>query len=105
MPPSAIPLARSSFPSSHGKPITNLGSNLRHLFKRCGIQGGHAHRSQPTFAVRMLEQGATLYDVAKILGITVSIADRYYSPYVLELQERGRRFAEKLKFLPGPALL
>lgn len=41
---------------------------------------------------------APLYDVAKLLGITVAVAERHYSPYVQELQERGKRLVSALGF-------
>ena len=68
-----------------------LTSTLTRLFARCGIKGGHPHRFRDTFAVRLLEQGASLYDVAKLLGINVATAEAYYSPYCKELQDRGTR--------------
>jgi integrase len=77
------------FATVRGKPIVGLDDILRRLFKRCGIEGGRAHRFRDTFAVRLLALGASLYDVAKLLGITVKVAERHYAPYVKELQERG----------------
>lgn len=95
------------FSSETGRPLKNLDAILRRLWARCGVTGGHAHRFRDTFAVRLLEHGASLYDVAKLLGITVAVAERHYSPYVEELQERGRRFILGLEFpaaAPIPAL-
>lgn len=76
-----------------------IDRKLRRVFVRAGIAGGHAHRFRDTFAVRLLERGASLYDVAKLLGITVKIAEDHYSPYVQELQERARRFVADLNFV------
>jgi integrase len=76
------------FATRSGRPLENLDKILAGLFKRCRIEGGHAHRFRDTLAVRMLAQGATLYDVSKVLGISAGVAELYYSPYVKELQER-----------------
>ncbi len=76
--------------------MRNLDGLLRRNFRRAGIEGGHAHRFRDTFAVRLLEKGASLYDVAKMLGITVPVAEKHYTPYVRELQERGRRLIHQL---------
>ena len=86
------------FPTRSGQPMTSLAAYLHRLFQRAGIEGGHPHRFRDTFAVRMLEKGASLYDVAKLLGITVAVAERHYAPYVRELQERGRRLVLSLDF-------
>jgi hypothetical protein len=48
--------------------------------------------------VRLLSQGASLYDVAKLLGIGVGVAEKHYAPYVRELKERGARLIEGLDF-------
>ena len=81
------------FSNPDGTPLDRraLTSTLKRLFARCGIKGGHPHRFRDTFAVQLLQQGASLYDVAKLLGIDVSTAEEYYSPYCKELQARGER--------------
>lgn len=88
------------FPTLTGRQFwsQSLDAYLRRIFDHCGIEKGHAHRFRDTFAVRLLEHGASLYDVSKLLGITMRVAERHYSPYVFELQERGRRLVEKLDF-------
>jgi site-specific recombinase XerD len=88
------------FPTARGRMTRpeGLDAILRRLWRRAGIVGGRAHRFRDTFAVRLLEQGASLYDVAKLLGITVAIAERHYAPYVEELRERGRRLIANLTF-------
>jgi len=79
------------FSSRQGKQLQNLDGILRALWQRAGVERGHAHRFRDTFSVRLLEQGASLYDVAQYLGITVAVCERHYAPYVRELRERGRR--------------
>lgn len=82
------------FPTRTGQPAKSLDAYLRRFWKSCGIAGGHAHRFRDTFAVRLLAAGATLYDVAKLLGITVGVAEKHYAPYSTELRERARKLVE-----------
>jgi hypothetical protein len=42
----------------------------------------------------MLARGASPYDVAKLLGDTVSTVEKHYAPFVKELRDRARRFME-----------
>jgi site-specific recombinase XerD len=86
------------FTTDTGRPIVSLDKHLRRLWKACGIVGGHAHRFRDTFSVRLLETGASLYDVAKLLGISQQTADLHYSPYCLELQARGAALIRKLDY-------
>ena len=89
------------FSTAAGSPMTNnLDRALRRLWKRAGVDQGHAHRFRDTFAVRLLANGASLYDVAKLLGTTVAVAERHYAPYVKELQERATRLVSLLT-VPG----
>jgi integrase/recombinase XerD len=91
------------FSTRAGRPIISLDRDLGRLFKRCGIVNGHPHRFRHTFAVRLLSQGASLYDVAKMLGINARTAERHYTPYVQELQDRAARLINTLK-VPTPDL-
>lgn len=95
------------FPTKTGRRIHSqtMDAFLRRIFTRAGIEKGHAHRFRDTFAVRLLEHGASLYDVAKLMGITVAVAERHYTPYVVELQNRGRRLIETLDFVRPKAQL
>jgi site-specific recombinase XerD len=47
------------------------------LGKRAGIGGAHPHRFRDTFAVDMLSRGASLYDVAKMLGDTIDTVEKH----------------------------
>ncbi|SRR5579884_1888155 len=89
------------FTTASGKPIVSLDKHLRRLWKFCGIEGGHAHRFRDTFAVNILHAGGTLYDVAKLLGISHRTAELYYTPYVKELQERGAKLVRSLSYSAG----
>lgn len=86
------------FSTEFGKPIVSLDKHLRRLWKFCNIPGGHAHRFRDTLAVRLLEAGASLYDVAKILGNSHQVVELHYAPYVKELQERSARLLKSLSF-------
>jgi integrase len=88
------------FTTSKGKVSRSIDHMLAMLFQRCGIVNGHPHRFRDTFAVRLLQTGASLYDVAKLLGINVATAERHYAPYVRELQERATKLIGQLT-LPG----
>jgi len=82
------------FHTSKGGPLTSLDAYLRRLWKQAGIPRARAHRFRDTFSVRLLEAGASLYDTAKLLGITVATAEKHYSPYVQSLRDRGRKYIE-----------
>lgn len=86
------------FTTENGRPIVSLAKHLGRLFKNCGIVGGHAHRFRDTFSVRLLEKGASLYDVAKLLGISHQTAELHYSPYCRELQARGAALIRQLDY-------
>ena len=90
------------FSTRSGKPTKNLAAYLHRLFLRCRIEGGHPHRFRDTFAVQLLARGASLYDVAKLLGTSVGVAERHYAPYVEELRERGRRLILGMEYRGTP---
>lgn len=73
-----------------------LTSTFTRIFARAGIEGGHVHRFRHTFAVRLLTDGASLYDTAKMLGIDMATCEQYYSPYCKELQDRGAKLVRAL---------
>lgn len=87
------------FPTDRGTLNLNLDKALYRVFRRAKITGGHAHRFRDTFAVRLLSKGASLYDVAKLLGISVQTAERHYAPWVEELQIRAASLVKRLDFL------
>lgn len=62
---------------------------LRRIFRRAGLQGGHAHRFRDTFAVELLLAGVPLERVSILLGHQdVRVTQRHYSPWVLARQEQ-----------------
>jgi hypothetical protein len=51
-----------------------------------GITNGHAHRFS-RFAVELLLKGVSLEDVATLLGNTIRVAEKHYSPWVQKRQD------------------
>lgn len=101
-----LPEQKSSpylFTTANGARIVSLDKHLRRFWKACGIAGAHAHRFRDTFAVSLLEKGASLYDVAKLLGISAQVVEAHYAPYVKELQERGHRLVSMLNYTTAEA--
>lgn len=99
--------SRYLFPTRTGRKCwsQSLDAKLRRIFRRCGIEKGHAHRFRDTFAVALLEQGASLYDVSKLLGITARVAELHYAPYCQELRSRAKMLVGKLSFHGAKAQL
>lgn len=64
------------------------------LGKRAGVPDCRPHRFRDTLAVHLLLKGGTMYDVAKILGNTVAVAEKHYTPFVPELRDRLRNLLE-----------
>ena len=82
-------------PGTH-KPLSakRIYERVKALGRRAGVPNAHPHRFRDTFAVDMLARGASPYDVAKLLGDTVSTVEKHYAPFVKELRDRARRFME-----------
>lgn len=77
------------FWSGNGKKTSVTGHyhrRLARLFKLAGIEGGHSHRLRDTFAVRLLEKGIGIDQVATLLGNTVKVAEKHYSPWTQSRQ-------------------
>jgi integrase len=68
--------------------------SIRLLFKIAGVTG-HPHMFRTSFAVNLLRRGASLENVATLLGNTIRIAEKHYAPYVqtrqMALEEVVRR--------------
>jgi integrase len=88
------------FPAQSGAMMrNNVYRRLRCVWRRANIPHGYPHRFRDTFAVRLLSKGASLYDVAKLLGISVRTAELHYAPFSTELRERAERLVERLDFV------
>ena len=79
-----------------GKPFTRmrLYERMLALGRRAGVARANPHRFRDSLAVEMLLNGATPYDVAKVLGDTIETVEKHYAPFVPELRERVRRILE-----------
>lgn len=65
------------------------------VFKRAGLKA-HPHQFRHTMARRLLETGASIEDVADILGNSPEIVRQHYAPWVKSRQDA---LDERLKML------
>lgn len=68
--------------------VSNWSRALARLFELAKVKDGHSHRFRDTCAVELLLAGASIEDVATVLGNTPHIVARHYSPWVKERQVR-----------------
>ncbi len=68
--------------------IRDATRTLGAVFKESGVPGAHAHRFRHTLATELLEAGASLEDVAEILGNSPNIVRRHYAKWSRLRQER-----------------
>jgi integrase len=62
---------------------------LAAVFKKSGVKNAHAHRYSHTLATRLLgEQGATLQEIADILGNTEEVVLKHYAKWCPERQTK-----------------
>jgi integrase/recombinase XerC len=54
---------------------------LSAVFKKSGVKNAHAHRYRHTLATRLLEQGATLEQVADVLGNSPAVVRKHYGKW------------------------
>ncbi len=80
------------FWTGESKPKSVVGDwqrSLRKLFRLARVANGHAHRFRHTFATRLLQAGAGLENVSRLLGHqSTRITERYYAPWIRERQEQ-----------------
>ena len=76
---------------------TVLGMNSARIYRtikqighEAGVENVHPHRFRHTLATELLAKGATLYDVATILGDNPETVSRYYAGYAEKQTERIR---------------
>jgi integrase/recombinase XerD len=79
--------------------VADWQRTIGRLFKITGVVG-HAHMFRATLAVRLLNKGASLEDVAALLGNSVKVCERHYAPWVKVRQDR---LEEAVKRTFGPA--
>jgi integrase len=68
--------------------VSNWSRYLARVFELAGVADGHSHRFRDTCAVELLLAGASVEDVATILGNTPQVVAKHYAPWVKERQER-----------------
>jgi integrase len=68
--------------------VSNWSRYLARVFELANIADGHSHRFRDTCAVELLLAGASVEDVASILGNTPQVVAKHYAPWVRERQER-----------------
>jgi integrase/recombinase XerD len=87
----ACPDKRRPFWSGESKIKSVVGNwqrSLHRLFKLAEVPTGHAHRFRHTFAAELLMAGATLENVARLLGHSSSkVTEKHYSAWVKGRQE------------------
>lgn len=68
--------------------VSNWRKRIADVFEKAGIVNGHTHRFRDTFSVALLEKGATIENVSRLLGHTsIKITERHYSPWVKSRQD------------------
>lgn len=80
----------------NGMGTKQIYRTIKDYGERNSIKDVYPHRFRDTMAVTMLEKGASIYDVAKILGDTVATIEKHYAPFTKQLQERVRGIMENV---------
>jgi len=68
--------------------VSNWSRYLGRVFELARVEDGHSHRFRDTCAVELLLAGASVEDVATILGNTPQVVAKHYAPWVRERQVR-----------------
>ena len=63
---------------------------IKEIGEAAKVEDCHPHKFRTTLATELLAKGATLFDVAAILGDTPATVDRYYGAHTAEQRERVR---------------
>jgi integrase/recombinase XerD len=86
------------FWSGHSKIETTTGfwrQRISDVFTAAKIENGHTHRFRDTFAVSLLEAGASLESVGTLLGHTdIRVTQKHYNPWVKTRQDALDRIVE-----------
>lgn len=75
--------------------VSNWSRYLARVFELAEIQDGHSHRFRDTCAVELLLAGASVEDVATILGNTPHVVAKHYAPWVKERQMRLEKLVQE----------
>jgi integrase len=76
------------FPGVDGRPLAGIKTAWRNLMRRAQITGFRIHDLRHTFASRLINQGASLSEVGKLLGHTQPATTFRYAHLSLDAQER-----------------
>jgi integrase/recombinase XerD len=68
--------------------VANWSRYLARVFELAKVNDAHSHRFRDTCAVELLLAGASVEDVATILGNTPHVVAKHYAPWVRERQVR-----------------
>src|ERR1039457_1242268 len=69
--------------------VKNWHKDLRLLFRKAGIAGGHPHQLRDTAAVAWLNAGIPLEEVSRLLGhSSIKTTEKHYAPWVKSRQDR-----------------
>jgi site-specific recombinase XerD len=69
--------------------VKNWHRDLRALFRKAGMPGGHPHQLRDTAAVAWLNAGIPLEEVSRLLGhSSIRTTEKHYAPWVKSRQDR-----------------
>jgi len=71
---------------------------LAAVFRKSGVKGAHAHRFRHTLATELLGSGASVEDVADILGNSPEIVRKHYAKWSPARQARIDDLMQKVHF-------
>jgi integrase len=71
-----------------------LARQMRLIYCKANIADGHNHRFRASLAVDLLLKGATVYEVAKVLGDTGATVEKHYLRFVPQMRDRVRGFMD-----------
>jgi integrase/recombinase XerC len=82
--------------SSARTPVGIWSLTLQQMFKRAGIVGGHSHQLRHTFAVSLLQHGASLENVSLLLGHRkIAVTQKHYAAFTQGRQQHLEQDVKK----------
>ena len=79
-----------------GMTEAKLYKMVRKWGEQAGVENSHPHRFRHSFACRLLSRGASLFDVARLLGDTHQVVDKHYGKWTDGQSERIRAMMEEI---------
>ncbi len=87
------------FPTKKGDRLNHLLRRLKGVAARAGVAGATLHKFRHTYATRLLEQGADIVTVQKLMGHSdLETTRKYLNPQ----DELRRKAVNRLSLLPKP---